>query len=484
MLHIALRGFVSTFWITSVFFCMSFLLWNPKPEDQPAVHVPVTVLCGFLGAGKTTVLNNILATSASHRFAVVVNDLGEVNIDASLIKSAIRKMDGPIEGILELQGGCICCSIQSDLLDALLELYQQFQPDHILIEATGVAEPHGILETLYSGNFYGKRGTDFIKVANMVTVVDGGNLEQYLDSSENTGGSRRIHLLPSDPRRPVQELLMEQIERADILLINKVDVLETSDRRRFHAYIRSLNRSAEIWESSFGQINVEKLMSEHRFDEETTLLGAAWQTILSNESGKKHEWKVVEGKENEPSILHSENHHHVEHDHSGQDGARIDNEASHHNLHDREHEGHECDHHHDHHSHHHHKDYGLETYVFNARKPFLESRFLKLMRTGLNGVIRAKGFYWTERVPEGVGLLSIAGKIMRADYISDWWHTRVQRGELKMDEVPENVRSSWLPEYGDRRQELVFIGIDLDREAIEHALKGCFVDEEFISTKS
>lgn len=424
---------------------MTFLAWNPNPADEPTAPIPVTVLSGFLGAGKTTVLNRILAKSASQRLAVVVNDLGEVNIDASLIKSAVKEMEGAIAGMLELQGGCICCSIQTDLLDALLELYEDLKPDHILIEATGVAEPSAILETLYSGNVFGRRGTDFLKVANMVTVVDGGNLEQYLESSENSGGSRRIHLLSNDPRRPLQELLIEQVECADILLINKVDTLEDSARERFHAYLKSLTHSAEIWESSYGEIDVARLMQDHRFSEETTLAGAAWRhAIISNESGRKHEWKQFDTKDIKPSVLSPTAHQHD----------------------------------------HHHKDYGLETYVFNARRPFVESRFLEVMRTRLPGVIRAKGFYWTDRVPERVGLLSIAGKMLRADYLSEWWHTMVQRGEADLREVPKIVRESWLPVFGDRRQELVFIGIDLDRAAIENALKGCFVDEKVATTRS
>lgn len=465
---------------------MSFLLWNPNPDDKPTAKIPVTVLSGFLGAGKTTVLNRILAKSASQRLAVVVNDLGEVNIDASLIKGAVKEMDGAIAGMLELQGGCICCSIQTDLLDALLELYQQFQPDHILIEATGVAEPKAILETLYSGNFFSRRGTDFLKVANMVTVVDGGNLEQYLESSENSGGSRRTHLLPNDQRRPLQELLMEQIECADILLINKVDTLEDAACERFHAYLKSLNHSAEIWESSYGEVDVARLMQDYRFSEETTLTGAAWRNaILSNERGRKYEWKQIDAKDKKPFVLSPKTHQHQCNKESCTCGGGCQHKHDH-----GKHEGHDCEHHHDHHEQHHdhdqhdHKDYGLETYVYNARKPFVESRFLKVMRTGLPGVIRAKGFYWTERVPERVGLLSIAGKMLRADYLSEWWYTLIQRGEGNLDEVPEIVRDSWLPVFGDRRQELVFIGIDLDRAAIENALKCCFVNEKTVTTRS
>lgn len=445
-------------------------MWNPEISEMPTTRIPVTVLSGFLGAGKTTVLNRILAESASRKFAVLVNDLGEVNIDASLIKNAVKNMDGPIAGMLELQGGCICCSIQTDLLDALLELSQRFQPEHILIEATGVAEPKAILETFYSGNYHGRKGTDFIETANMVTVVDGGNLEQYLESPENTGATQRTQILQNDAQRPLQELLMEQIECADILLINKVDVLEEDARDRFQAYLRSLNQSAEIWESSFGQIDVEKLMQTHRYSEEKTLTGAAWRhAILENEEGRKSSWKSVEAVEKKPSIPHPHSHDHEHHHHDSDSCCHESSSCQHHHH---EHEEHEHEAHH-----HHHKDYGLETFVFNARKPFVESRFLEVLRTGLPGVLRAKGFYWTDRVPDCVGLLSIAGKMLRADYLSEWWYIMIQRGEASLDEVPEIVRESWLPVFGDRRQELVFIGINLDREHIENALKDCFVNE-------
>ncbi|MGF1484911.1 MAG: CobW family GTP-binding protein [Opitutales bacterium] len=437
---------------------MSFLMWNPQGADKPTTLVPVTVLSGFLGAGKTTVLNRVLKDAGSLRIAVLVNDLGEINIDAALIKSAVKEVDGAIAGMLELQGGCICCSIQTDLLDALLELTQKFKPDHILIEATGVAEPKAILQTLYTRNPSGWSGTDILKVANMVTVVDGGNLEQYLESPDNSGNRPRTHLLPNDPRRPLQELLVEQIECADVLLINKADTLEEDARKRLQAYLGSLNQAAEVWTSSFGQIDVDRLMQEHRFSVGKTLNSAAWQNaILDNVDGRRNAWKQEKQAANEDEPPAADAHSH-EHDH-------------HHHTHDAcEHPDHEHDHHH--------KDYGLETFVYNARTPFDEARFLRVLRTGLPGVIRAKGFYWTERVPTRVGLLSIAGKMLRADYLSEWWHTKIQRGESELAEVPELVKQSWLPGLGDRRQEIVFIGIDLNKERIENVLKDCFAHEK------
>lgn len=439
---------------------MDLFSWNPSATAAPRAPIPVTVLSGFLGAGKTTVLNRILEASAARRFAVVVNDLGEVNIDASLIKSAVKTIDGAFAGMMELKGGCICCSIQTDLLDALFELSQRFEPEHILVEATGVAEPKAILKALCSANFSGLRGTDFFQVANMVTVVDAGNLEQYLESSENSGGARRTYLLSGDKRRPLQELMMEQIECADLLLINKADELSMDELGRFKAYLRGLNHAAEIWSCRFGQIDVAELLRRQRFSQADTLTGAAWQyAIFNNQAGRKQPSFHLHEPAQQQSVLlglDSVKHSHS-HAHSCGDSG--------------------CQHDHSEQATRHDKDYGLQTYVFNARRPFVESRLLQVLRNGLPGVIRAKGFYWTEHVPDRVGLLSIAGKMLRADYLSEWWYFIIQRGEADFSQVPELVRESWLPSVGDRRQELVFIGIDLDRQAIEQALKDCFVDE-------
>ena len=447
---------------------MSFLMWNPDLEDKPTTQIPLTILCGFLGAGKTTLLNKILATSTSQKIAVIVNDLGEVNIDASLIKSAVKEEDGAIAGMLELQGGCICCSIQTDLLDGLLKVSQRFQPEHIIIEATGVAEPGAILGSLYTKNFFGRSVMDFLKVANMVTVVDGGNLEHYLEPPKNMGMDERTHHYPDDdPHQPLplEELLMEQIECADILLINKVDVLEDVARQRFRGYLESLNQSAEIWESSFAQIDVERLMIDHRFSEEKTLKGATWRhAILDNDQDRRTAWKNIEKpkKEKKPPVfdlLLAEN--------KPQHGFLMD--SINHSF---------CDYEKGAQEKHHHKDYGLETFVFNGRTQFKEAEFLKVLQTGLTGVLRAKGFYWTDRVPSYTCLLSLSGKMFSTDYLAEWWYTKVERGEVDLDEIPEIAKKSWLPVFGDRRQELVFIGIDLDRELIEKTLMDCFVNEK------
>ncbi len=390
--------------------------------------IETTVICGFLGAGKTTLLNHLLKNAGGRKLAVLVNDLGKINIDASEIEQTVSGLKGAISGVVELSSGCICCGVQSELLDALHELIIDHKPEHIVIEATGAAEPRQLLENIYGYNHYRADIGTSIEVKNAVTVVSSHTLRETVQKLEETEQKTK-RLLSIDPRRPVSELQFSQIECSDYILLNKTDSIEEREKMALIETLKGLNSKAQIEWCEFAEIDVEDLLSHSRFDKRKTLEAAHWNDDFRINRDLNLVLKKGNKLQEKSSMLLPRKKH---------------------------------------------SDYGIASFVYNARTPFSEVKFQNYLRKGISGLLRAKGYYWTTEYPEQVGFLSICGDIQRIDYGGTWWKTRIERGEITEAHLPDMVKPVWIPEHGDCRQEIVFIGIDLDEDSIKRELDLCF----------
>jgi G3E family GTPase len=388
----------------------------------------VTVLCGFLGAGKTTLLNHVLRQAEGRRWAVVVNDVGAVNIDAAVVRSGAET--AAARDIVELGNGCVCCSSKDDLAETVAELAAFGSYEHIWVETTGVAEPRGVANLFTRKNPFGRTLGEFAPLSALVSVIDAAGFLKEAEKAQslNSGGVQAGDLRggrqePATGDRPLFELMLEQVECADVLVVNKCDLVSAAAVARLEEVLRGLNTRAEIVRTENGQVPSEFFLSRARFDAKATPGAAKWVRALN---------AVAPGALVQPKPLAK---------------TRPDYEAK----------------------------YGIGSFVFQGRSAFDQTKFRQLLASGIPGLLRAKGFYWTREQPDEMGFVSIAGGVVRYEALNYWWAALIENGKARLDERPESIRAAWVEPHGDRRQELVFIGIGLDEHAIRAALAACLV---------
>lgn len=419
--------------------------------------LPVLLLTGYLGSGKTTLLNRILSNKQGIKFAVIVNDIGEVNIDASLIEKGgiVGKSD---ESLVALQNGCICCTLKMDLIEQLHDITSTHKFDYIVIEASGICEPAPIAQTICSmpqlGANYMLDG--LAKLDCICTVVDALRMK---DEFKCGGDLLRTGIDEED----IENLVIQQIEFCNIVLLNKASMVEPSELARIKEIIRALQPKAEIIECDYGNVDFDKILNTGMFDFDKVATSAAW--INEIEGDGHHDEEDDDDDEDEHD--HEHLHHH---DH--------DDEDEHHHEHDEHHE-----HEHGHHHHHHHHDggeveeYGIGTFVYKARRPFDINRFDDFVaRKWPKGIIRAKGVCYFKTEKDLCYVFEQAGKQVGLTNAGQWYATMPEEELQQLLRRDEGLRRDWEEPYGDRQQKLVFIGQHLDKKAITEALDACLVE--------
>ena len=411
--------------------------------------IPVLLLTGYLGSGKTTLLNRILANRRGIRFAVIVNDLGEVNIDADLIErgGVVNQKD---DNLVALQNGCICCTLKMDLVEQLRDIISQRRFDYIVIEASGICEPEPIAQTICS---IPTMGPEYIKdgipvVDSIVTVVDALRMKDEFGSGHDL-------LRPGLAEDDLENLVIQQIEFCNIILLNKASDVSDSERGRIREIIRAIQPKADIIDCDYCDIDFDRILHTHLFDFDSVATSAAWIDQIENHHGDPDE--------------EEEHHHHDDHDHDD------DHDDDHHHHDD----------HHGHHHHHHHdegeaEEYGISTFVYYRRKPFDLGRFDEFVaRHWPAGVIRAKGICWFRSEPETCYLFEQAGRQVSLRDTGQWYAEMPDEELLDFIRRNPDLQRDWDDTYGDRMQKLVFIGQHMDRQAITAALDECLCKTGF-----
>lgn len=370
-------------------------------------------------------LNHLLRQAEGRRWAAVVNDVAAINIDAALVKTQLPGSD-----VVGLGNGCVCCSNRDDLAETIARLTREGEYEHILVETSGVAEPRGIASLFTQKNPFGRSLNDFAQLSALVSVVDAA---YFLAEWRVQHGAKKEDAAAAageKMKQPVFELMVEQIECADLVVLNKCDLANEEELAQVEEIVHGLNARAELLRTEQGQVAREFLLERVRFDPVATAGAARWVKVLN---ALPVGGGSVERPGGKPLVVEVTPRHT--------------------------------------------ERYGITSWVFQARRPFVREKFEALLARGASGLLRAKGFFWLAERPDELGFLSVAGGTVRTDFPSYWWAAMIESGRARREEVPATLAKIWIEPSGDRRQELVFIGVGLDEKALRRELEQCLVVE-------
>ncbi|MGV3003004.1 zinc metallochaperone GTPase ZigA [Vibrio sp. E150_018] len=373
--------------------------------------ISVTVLSGFLGAGKTTVLSHILNNREGKRVAVIVNDMSEINIDSATVKNEVS-LNHKEEKLVEMSNGCICCTLREDLLVEVSQLAKEGRFDNLVIESTGISEPLPVAETFTFADENGVSLSDIATLDTMVTVVDGVNFLRDYDAAQSLQETGQ-HLAEED-HRSVSDLLIDQVEFADVILISKADLAKVDEIKRLEAILKTLNTHARIIAIQNGQVNISDVLDTELFNFERAEQAPGWLKELRGEHIPETE------------------------------------------------------------------EYGISSFSYHARRPFHPEKFHQLLHhlSRFGKLIRSKGYFWLASRPDFAGQWNQAGGIADYGFAGLFWSSIPKEQWPTDPESLASIEENWIEPFGDRRQELVFIGQGLDRAALLQALEDCLLTQE------